>query len=108
MLVSKMPHKRDDAALEVERRLTVGPLVDQPDPQRAGKIGNFAEPLGQDLVVVVETVREDRRIGHEGRGGSMLGGIARSDNFDLTQRDAPLVDLPVDLPVAAHLNATPL
>src|SRR6185369_8236661 len=101
----QVPDERLDAALEVERPLAIGSLVDEGDPDAFGQIRRLADPLTDRLERIFGRL-EHLRVRAECRGGSAPIAL-RADLLDRPERLAPRVLLGPDSAVACLFDAHP-
>ena len=85
-----------------EFAVLVGTLVVEVQLETLVQEGQFAQAVGQDVVLVFGGVGEDLRIGLEGDDRTAVGALA--DDLDGRGRGALAVGLAEDLPVAADLG----
>ena len=106
LVAVQVPHERDQPALEVERALAVGSLVEQRDPEALVEVRRLAKPLRDGVEAVVDRV-EDLGVGPEGRPRAPPAAL-RPDLRDRRGGLAPDVLLGPDVAVARGLHAQPL
>src|SRR5450759_662158 len=95
--------KRDEAPLKIERTFTVGPIVNQTDPEPLVEVGRLAEALGDGVEVEFDRLK-DLWVGKEGRGRALAIAL-RAEFSDRAGGHAARVLLGPDRAVPGGLDA---
>ncbi len=105
LVLVQMAHERDEAALEIERTFTIGPVVEEADPEALVQVGGLAESLGYRVEAELYGL-EHLGIGQE-RGGSPLPVTLRPYLLDGHRGHAAGVLLSPDRSVARGFHSEP-